>query len=333
MNQFTVTFLPDNIQLQVTPGTSIMDAAQKAGIPLKSTCGGAGTCGRCAIKVCQGEVHVNGGRLPARLKEQGYTLACQAVIQGDAVIEIPATSLLSKHQVLLQDKGRLRDGLTDSLDPYPLEAACEVATLHLAEPTLTENTNDTSRLLTALRKEKGVEGELGLAVLRDLPEALRQANWQVDVTLAREKNSIIRVTPAGSTRCFGLAIDLGTTTVVVSLLDLRTGRKIGRNGSYNRQAAYGDDVISRIIHANGNAGRLEELRQAALVTINELIASLLSTYGIEPEEVTAATVAGNTTMIHLFLGVNPRYIRLQPYIPAAAEWPPVTAAEVGLAIN
>ncbi len=333
MNQFTVTFQPDNIQVQVTAGSSVMDAAQKAGLPLKSTCGGVGTCGRCAIKVLQGEVQVEGSHLPLRLKEQGYTLACQTLIQGDAIIEIPASSRLSKHQILLQDKGRLADGLTDSLASYPLEPCCETITLSLSEPTLTENASDASRLLAALRKEQGREGELNLTLLRDLPATLRQAGWQVDVTLAREGRDIIRVTPAGSTRSFGLAIDLGTTTVAVSLLDLKTGRQIARNGGYNRQAAYGDDVISRIIHATSDDNGQEELRHAALATINELIVTMLAGAGIEAQEVITAVVAGNTTMIHLLLGVNPKYIRLQPYIPAAAEWPPVTAIEAGLAIN
>jgi uncharacterized 2Fe-2S/4Fe-4S cluster protein (DUF4445 family) len=333
VNQCSVTFLPADITVLVTAGTTVLEAAQKAGLPLKSTCGGAGTCGRCIIKICRGEVQLKGGHLPAALKEEGYTLACQTIIQGDVAIEIPAESLLGKHQVLLQDKGRLQDGLADLPGSYPLEAACEVVTLHLAEPTLTENTSDASRLLAALRREKGMEGKVSLALLQDLPESLRQAGWQVDVTLARADNRLLRVTPAGSGRSFGLAIDLGTTTVVVSLLDLRNGRRIGQGGSYNRQAAYGDDVISRIIHATSNHGGLEELRQAALATINEISNSLLAKHGIDPAEVTAAAIAGNTTMSHLLLGVNPKYIRLQPYIPAATEWPALTAGEIGLAIN
>lgn len=333
MDQFAVTFLPDNITVRVAAGTSIMEAANQAGLPLKSTCGGAGTCGRCAIKVQEGKVEVRGGHLPARLREEGYSLACQTMVMGDAIIAIPPESRLGRHQVLLQDKGRLQDSLTDLLGSYPLDQACSVASLVLPEPTLTENTSDASRLLATLRKEKGLEGQLDLVFLQELPDSLRQANWQVDVTLAAGSNRLIRITPLGETRAFGLAIDLGTTTVVVSLLDLRSGERVMRKGSYNRQAVYGDDVISRIIHATSNEGGLEELRQAALATINDLITAILTSGGIDPAEVTAATIAGNTTMTHLLLGINPRYLRLQPYIPAAAELPVLKAAEVGLKIN
>ena len=333
VNQLKVTFLPDNVTVRVAAGTSIMAAANEAGLPLKSTCGGAGTCGRCAVKIEKGEIQIQGSRLQSRLEKQGYTLACQAMVMGDVVVTIPPESLLGQHQVLLQDKGRLQDSLTDLLGSYPLEPACSVTSLALAEPTLTENASDASRLLAALRKEKGIDARLDLDLLRSLPDSLRQANWQVDVILAATSNRIIQVAPRGMGRAYGLAIDLGTTTVAVSLLDLISGQVVARNGSYNRQAAYGDDVISRIIHATSNDGGLEELRQAALTTINDLISGLLESRGINPAEVTAACVAGNTTMAHLLLGLNPRYLRLSPYIPAAAELPLMKAAEVGLKIN
>lgn len=333
MNQFKVTFLPDNVTVRVAAGTTIMAAANEAGLPLKSTCGGAGTCGRCAVKIEAGEIQIQGSRLQARLEKEGYTLACQTTVRGDVVVTIPPESLLGQHQVLLQDKGRLQDSLTDLLGSYPLEPACSVTSLTLAEPTLTENASDASRLLAALRKEKGLDASLDLDLLRKLPDSLRQANWQVDVILAATSNRIIQVAPRGRGRAYGLAVDLGTTTVAVSLLDLASGQIVARNGSYNRQAAYGDDVISRIIHATSNEGGLEELRQAALATINDLISTLLDTRGINPVEVTAACVAGNTTMAHLLLGINPRYLRLSPYIPAAAELPPLKAAEIGLKIN
>ncbi|PRR69804.1 ASKHA domain-containing protein [Neomoorella humiferrea] len=333
MNQYTVTFMPDNIAVQVDKGTNVLEAAQKAGIPIKSTCGGAGTCGRCLIKVKEGQIHFKGGHLSAEAREEGYFLACQTIIEGDVIVEVPPISLLGKHQVLLQDKGRLQDGLADLPASYSLDPHCEIATLHLKEPTLEENNSDLNRLLMTLRKEKGVEGRASLKFLQDLPEILRQAGWHVDVTLARADGRLLKVSPAGTGRCFGLAVDLGTTTIVVSLLDLLNGRRIGRNGNYNRQAIYGDDVISRVIHATGQPGGLEELRQAALTTISEITSSLLNKYGIAPAEVTVAAVAGNTIMSHLLLGVNPKYIRLQPYIPAANEWPDLTAGEIGLPIN
>ncbi|NLW07549.1 MAG: DUF4445 domain-containing protein [Clostridia bacterium] len=333
LQQYTVTFLPAGLNLTVTAGSSVLTAAAQAGLALKSSCGGSGTCGQCIIKVVSGQVQLTGGNLAAQLKQQGYTLACQTLIYGDVVLEIPATSLLAEHRVFVADKGRLPDSLTELPAEYPLQPVCETVSLKLPEPSLTENACDMDRLLTNLQRQKGLKAEVGLQLLQNLPQTLRDSNWQVEVTYETEVNRILRIAAAGSSRSYGLAIDLGTTTVVASLLDLSNGIRVARKGTYNRQAAYGDDLISRVIHACETNDGLDALRQSALTTINGLIEDLLVEVKVAPAEVVAATIAGNTIMIHLLLGISPKFIRLQPYIPAAAEWPPMNANEVGLNIN
>lgn len=339
MQQYTVVFLPDEIKVMVPPETTLLETAARAGIALKSTCGGQGTCGRCVVKVKQGRVSSDQGRLPAHLKEEGYTLACRTKVLSDVVVEIPPQSRLEEHQVLLQDKSRTEsrvESYGDLIGPYTLHPLCEVLTLELDPPTLTENASDWSRLQSALRRRLPENDfNIRLTTLRQLAEGLRRADWHIAVTLARLNGEaeVIRVAPADDNKMYGIAIDLGTTTVVVSLVDLISGRVLGQGGTYNRQARFGDDVISRIIYATTTDNGLEELQEAALASTNELITKLLKDHHVAQEQVVAATLAGNTTMTHLFLGLTPKYVRLQPYIPTATEYPLLKAGETGLNIN
>ncbi|MGB9858824.1 MAG: ASKHA domain-containing protein [Moorellaceae bacterium] len=339
MQQYTVTFWPDGVQISVPQGTTLLEAASRAGIALKSVCGGQGTCGRCAVKIREGKVDNDQGSLPGHLREEGYVLACRAPVLSHLTVEIPPGSRLQEHQVLLEDKSPSAappESPEDLAGPYTLRPLCEVLTVELEPPSLTENASDWSRLQAALRRRLPDERfGISLTALRQLAEELRRSEWRVAVTLSglKEEKEVIRVAPADDNRAYGIAVDIGTTTVVVCLVDLVSGRILGQAGTYNRQARFGDDVISRIIHAAASDQGLKELQEAALSTINELIAKLLEERHILPEEVVAATVAGNTTMTHLFLGLTPKYVRLQPYIPTAAEYPMLKAAETGLDIH
>ncbi|GFN23602.1 ASKHA domain-containing protein [Thermanaeromonas sp. C210] len=338
MQQYTVTFSPDNVRATVPAGTSILEAASRAGIALKSTCGGQGTCKRCIVQVKDGQVTCERDPLPETLRGEGYTLACQTKVWGHVTVEIPPEARLAKHRVLLQDEAPASEAgaAEELLGGRPFQPLCEAVNLQLDPPTLTENASDWHRLRGALRRHRPEEySTIGLPSLRELAESLRRADWQVKVVLAQLKGAseVIRVAPADSGGVYGLAVDLGTTTVAAALVDLAAGEVLGQAGTYNRQARFGDDIISRVIHATGEEGGLEELREAALASINEVAAELVEKCGIAPEEVVVATLAGNTTMSHLFLGLTPKYIRLQPYIPTTAEYPIVRAWEAGLNIH
>jgi len=338
MEKCSVIFLPEKTEIEVTYGTSLLEAAQKAGIPVKSTCGGKGTCGKCTVKVISGNISGGQGNISAQLKKEGFILACTARVEGSSMVEIPAEFRLHEHQVLLDESGQglLKEGKLDILGEYHLDPLVKSFFLELSPPTLTENASDLSRMITELKKiVPGKRFKLTNDVLKKLPDILRQGDWKVTVTLVfqEDEGEIIRIVPGKDlTPAYGIAVDIGTTTVVAALVDLNTGNVIAQQGSYNKQAKYGDDVITRIIFADEEKG-LDELQQAVLETVNELLDKIYAQTGVAPEEVSAAVAAGNTTMTHLFLGINPKYIRLEPYIPAAANYPAVKAKELGLNIN
>ena len=338
MDNVTVLFFPDNLVANVEPGTSILRAASLAGVELKSNCGGDGTCGRCLVKVKDGNVRPKStGTISQKAKQAGMVLACQALVEGNVVIDVPKDSRLDEHQVLLDEKEVLvekDEGLADGYETKPL---CRKVKLSLSEPTLTENVSDWNRLQAALRTELGCSDiHISLPVLRGLAETLRTGNWDVTVTVTQFNGcaEVVHLEPGQSEgKSYGLAVDIGTTTVVVYLIDLDSGLTLGKKGTYNKQARYGDDVITRMIHASEKKDGLEALHLAVLDTINSLIDEVLQQTEASGDDVHIAMVAGNSTMTHLFLGLTPKYIRLEPYIPLASETPPVRASELGLHIN
>lgn len=340
MPNFNIRFLPDEIEVQIEPTETVLRAAEKAGIAVKSACGGGGSCGRCAVIVKGGKVTV--GQTAKLTKEQiaqGWVLACQVNPLTDLTVEIPVDSRLSQHQVLTDnrgDRGLLQEAALkeQELTGHPLFWRVDV---QLEPPTLTEAFDDLSRLYTELRRQTGIQNlHIGLQTLKKLASTLRQGEWRAAVYLAESSGhtEIADILPANATEKFyGLAIDIGTTTVAVYLVDLATGEIIGSKGGYNKQAKYGDDVITRIVHAVEEENGLAELHQAVIRTINELIDGLVKEYKISKDLIKSVVVASNTTMSHLFLGIEPTYIRLEPYIPTVNSIPLVRAAELGLNIN
>ncbi|MHB8946614.1 MAG: ASKHA domain-containing protein [Bacillota bacterium] len=338
--KYKVRFLPDDLSIEVPAGTGLQRAAAMAGLELRSGCGGEGTCGRCAVLIKEGKPQVGQGNLGAKYRREGYVLACRTLVTDDIVVEVPATSRLSEHQLVVDKIGKreiLAEQEADPLARFPMDPFSRKVYVKLEPPTLTENASDLSRLLVKVRGETGREDvRIDLDTLRALPETLRQGDWAVTATVSDyDGNSeIIRLEPGRSDKpAYGLAIDIGTTSNVVQLVDMSTGLIVDRRGTYNRQARYGDDVITRIIHAVDNKDGLKQLQDAVLETLNELIDSLLSAADLKPEDVGYVVTAGNTTMAHLFLGLNPKYIRLEPYIPAATTFPIVKARDLGLHVH
>ncbi|GAV24697.1 ferredoxin [Carboxydothermus islandicus] len=338
MAEYKILFKPDQKEVAISDNTNLMEALNLAGINIKTVCGGAGTCGKCIVRVVDGQKRVESyGKLKQEEIAQGYVLACQTYPESDLIIEIPFDSRLTKHQIVTDDEkstgvmNELDLAEDDELDPLFKEVLLE-----LPVPTLDDPRDDLSRLTaTFSRQENGnliVEYEL----LKDLPQTLRNENFSVTVGvsdyLGMNKALYIK-SGSRSKRVLGLAIDIGTTTVAVQLVDLVSGKVLGTKGNYNKQAAFGDDVISRIIYVDENPDGAEKLRKAVLSTINELINQLCKEHDVEKNEIMSAVVAGNTTMTHLFLEIDPRYIRLEPYTPAALFIPPVTATEAKIEMN
>ncbi len=330
-----VTFMPDNVGITVETGTNLLEAAREAGIEIGSPCGGNGTCGKCAVRITGGNYRrQNDFHLSEELKASGYVLACVISIEDNLTVEIPAKSRMTKHKVVLSEK---HSSENEYFERHKMNPVCKKYQLTLSKPDLADNMNDLDRVRKALKKEYDIsDASISLSCLRALPGVIRQGDFTITITAAHSKGrcEIIAVEPGISARpAYGAAVDIGTTTVVAVLLDTETGRIVDQEGTYNKQASCGSDVISRIIYAEENAGGLELMQKAALETVNGLLEAILSRNGLKPEDVAAMVCGGNTVMTHLFLGVTPSWLRLEPYLPAAVKFPPVRAAEIGVGIH
>ena len=344
---YTVSFLPNGQAVQVPGGTLVVDAARQAGISLQIPCGGQGRCGRCVVIVDNGHVRRRSTlRLSPADVAQGYALACQALVEGDACITLPPQEKIERH--LTTDRTAAPVLPPVDYDPTRHQS---LRALHvtLPPPSLHDQTDDWARLQRTLRREHGLEvATPALGVLRKLGGALRAGEWQATVILELDTwlqpagpPRIVEVLPGHTTQpLLGAALDIGTTSNVVYLVDLMSGKVLAQAVDYNGQIACGEDVIARIIYASkpalsngeGNNG-LAELQGLVLETFNRLLAQAAQRAHVTPEQIYKVTVAGNSTMIHLFLGLPPQSIRLAPFITAVNQPPPVLAGELGLAVH
>ena len=320
-----VTFLPAGVSVEVDPGTSLLDAARQANVPIRNDCGGQGICTRCQVEVKRGEV---AGRGSGHGLAEGRFLACRTLVaESDLEVYLPEETRQVETEVTVR-----------STDPFPADypppgAMVETVELDLPAPSLDDNVSDSERLVRRLRKWRDAEYHIPLEVLRDLPVRLRDAQWRADVTLSVEPwgSRILRVgRPARKKPCM-VAVDIGTTAIKAQLLAPGAGSVAS---CYNSQVMFGPDVISRIIHCQ----RDEEhgwpaLKQLVVEDIERLIAALLDAHGLEREDVWALVVSGNTTMIHLFLGLYPVWIRREPYVGCAYLLAPIRPEDVGVNIN
>lgn len=339
MGKYQVKFMPEDKVVEVEQGTSLLKAASQAGIFIKSSCGGKGTCGACKLTLISGDVEIMGtGNLTPEQINKGVRLACYTTVQGDVTVEVPPESRLQEHQVLLEDNQKtfLKESEKDLLGFYGFEPLAKKIRVQCSEPTLSDNMSDWVRLSVELKRALASEKPINmpLSVMQDLPEKLRKANWDVSVILSDTEAgyTVISVEPGNDRPTYGLAIDIGTTTVVVYIINLATGEVVDKKGTYNKQASFGDDVITRIVYAVDSPENFEEIRVAVIESINELVESLLAQNNLTQGDLSSAVIAANTTMAQLYLGIDPRYIRLEPYIPTANSIPSAPAREVGINI-
>jgi uncharacterized 2Fe-2S/4Fe-4S cluster protein (DUF4445 family) len=339
-DQAIVVFKPTGQVVEVPVGTLLADAAVMAGVSLSLPCGGQGRCGRCRIQVEMGEIsHRRGVRLSQSERDAGEALACQAVIKGDVVVVVPdeaEVEQLVEREAIGAERIALAAEFTGELDP-----SVRRAYLEMAPPSLEDQTTDFDRLGRDLAREHDIRGVAAhLSEVRTLSRELREADWKVTAVLdlgdPQEDCAaprLVDLLPGRQTdACYGVAIDIGTTSNVIYLVDLARGKVIDRASAYNGQISYGEDVISRIIYA-GKGDGLRQLQRAVLKTLNGLLEELCTQNQVPSRQISKAVVAGNTTMIHLFLGLDPRHIREMPFIPAISQPPLVTAEEIGLNIN
>ncbi len=327
----TIFELPDKtVESTVEPGTLLTDAADAAGVILNVACGGEGRCGGCAVELTSGTftnadgkpVELNGGTKRA--------LACKThVAEGPATIRVPTHSLVTADEAVVVD--------FDHLPAWTLSPTAAKLHLTLSAPTLADQAGDIERIANALRAH-GFDGgpTVALEALREAPEACREGQYSVTVTLVREGRGwrLIRVQPGDtSEELYGIAVDVGTTTVVCSLVNLRAGEIVDSASSYNQQIRRCDDVASRI-SCGSTPEELEQLRRLVVdATINRLVGLLLRRHNLVADDIARMAVAGNTVMMHLLLGVDPTHLGAVPFQSASNFPPSFAAGQLGIAIH
>jgi len=347
MKSYTVTFMPDEESVEVEAGTRLMDAAERAGIHINSLCGGEGVCGRCKVKISNGNIHADKHSISLLSKEEiteGYVLACQTRVDSDMEVFVPAESRIEETQILLEsapmDYSEPEKVLVHRVPTDPLslfEPVAQKIFLKIKEPTSEDNISDMDRVIRELQRKTDHRGfEVALRCLQGLASKLRENRWQVTVTIAKHGDiwRVLDIEPGDTAeRNYGLAVDVGTTTVVAQLVHLKSGKVIGVAGNHNLQSRYGEDVISRMVYACGREKGLDPLHDAVIQNINRLISTLTDQKGIDARDITAMVAAGNTTMSHLLLSLTPCSIRLDPYVPTVSTYPQVRARELDMQVN
>ncbi|MDD5590819.1 MAG: ASKHA domain-containing protein [Dehalococcoidales bacterium] len=338
-----VRFEPDNVSIVVERGANLLQAAIDAGVRVIASCGGTGVCGTCKVRIESGDVESSRSeKLSPQEWRQGIRQACRSRVLTDLIVTVPVESRLET--AVVNREAKITGGSVDPAEAiatgWRFSPPLSKCYLELPPPTSADNTSDLSRLLRGLKKQCGLNHTVvALDVVKKLPSVLRKKDCRVTVTTLvkavktkadKREPAIINIEPGNtSQRHFALAFDIGTTTVCGQLLDLNRGEVIAEGVAYNGQVDYGADVITRISYCL-KPGGLKKLQRAAVATINQIIDDLLFRSQVRVEDIGHVTIAGNTTMTHILLGINPKYIRLAPYTPAASFFPPVTARSLGI---
>jgi len=323
-------------EIEVKTGVTLLEAAAKAEIRLNSICGGDGICAGCKVKVTKGEVKAEPTILLSREEVKGgYVLACQTKVVEQLEVEVPPESRAEEGQILIDEDAQRFKALTAGEQSYKHEPLVKKRFFQLPSPNLQDNLADHQRLYREIRRKEEVPTmQMGLKVLSNIQNLLRNNNWGVTVTLGRRGGTteVIQLEDGNrTTQNYGVAIDIGTTTVVAHLVDLSNGNTLGAEARYNSQIEHGEEVTRRIIYSDQTG--IEKLQEVIIEDINKLISTLVSQNQLELEHLTTVICSGNTTMLHFLLGLDPTHIRKDPYVPLSTNPPPIRAAEVGIRIN
>jgi uncharacterized 2Fe-2S/4Fe-4S cluster protein (DUF4445 family) len=335
-----VVFKPSGKVVEAEVGANLLDVALAAGVEVNAPCGGQGRCGRCKVMVEMGAVARRpSAKLAPSEETEGYALACQTIIKGDVVVVVPTKEEIDRRPKVETAAEKIALPFTCDWRKQP---AIRKFYLEIEPPSLADNTNDLDRLRRELARQHGIKDVVvSLDVLKTVAHGLRDAAWKVTVTLdmrnwvvdATVPPRLLAIEPGdGTGRNYGLAVDIGTTSVVLYLVDFSDGRVVDTASAYNAQISCGEDVISRIVYSQRGDG-LAHLQRLVVGTINDLLSELSGRNKIKLTEINEVSLAGNTTMTHLFLGLDPKYIREEPYIPTVSAPPRASAGELGLRIN
>ena len=321
--EFEITFQPKGKNVRVAPGTNLVEAAQNAKIIIPSFCGSRGKCGKCKVKILKPDLpYTDQEKITLSPEERsvGIHLACQINITSDLHVE-----------VISEEKAQTEKFLTyDLAESFDVDHLLKKSYLELTKPDI-ENLLDDSFNIESHIKTNDSQLNIPLFILQNLSTLLRKNDFKVTITT--DNNQIINI-EAGDTsyKLLGVAIDLGTTTIVGSLVDMISGNILAIAARTNPQSMFGADVISRVNFSISEPGGLVKLQTTVIQTINEIIEELCESTDCKFREIYEMSLAGNTIMNHLFLGVNPQYIAEAPYIPAYRKKQKYMAEELGIAM-
>jgi len=320
--QIRITFQPSGRSVFVLGGTKIIEAAARAGLTINTPCGGSGTCGKCQVKITAGAeeaLEADRNVFNEDQLQDGWRLACQTPIYNESVVYIPESSrLVSQHKIVIESKTEETAEILPSVRKLYVE---------LPEPTMEDNSADLLRLEKAIGTFKA-----DLNQIRNLPKLLRQYNYKGTAVLT-DHQLIDFEAGDTTTRCFGAAFDIGTTTIVGSLVNLCDGSELAITSKMNPQVSFGDDVLSRIQHSCSCPDCLDELHNSIKAAIVEMIDNLSRQADIDREHIYEAAFAGNTTMEHLLCGIDPAPLGAVPFVPAHTRGLILNANELGIPIN
>jgi uncharacterized 2Fe-2S/4Fe-4S cluster protein (DUF4445 family) len=339
-----IVFTPSGKRGRFPLGTPVLQAARALGVDVDSVCGGRAICGRCQVTVSEGEFakHAIVSRAfhlsPLTLSEQRYgqkrtlkpgrRLSCQALLNGDAVVDVPSESQVHKQVVRKRPDTR----------PIAMDPPTRLYYVVVDEPDMHHPSSDLERLYQALEAQWGVTGiTTDLAIMQGLQKALRQGHWQVTVAvhhrLASGAKRIIAIWPGFHDRSFGLAVDIGSTTIAAHLTNLSTGEVTASAGVMNPQIRFGEDLMSRVSYVMMNPGGDKEMTAVVREAINTLAHEVAAEAGIEPSDILEIAAVGNPIMHHLFLGIDPIELGGAPFALATGLAVTRPAREFGLEIN
>lgn len=332
---YSVNFLPFEVRIDVPPELTLLEAIKQANLPVKASCGGKGTCGNCAVQILSGTIKRKySASLPAHLTSQGYILACQTRVSDDLIVHLPQFQELSIKAVA--DSVFFNTHKDQISGVHEVNSPMKKVDLHIPPPALEDNYSDLKRLDREVKKKTSLNRvDYEYSVLCKLAAALRKNEGKISIVFLQSEKTgaVIDVFPIARTRkIYGLSCDIGTSTVALHLVNLETGEIRSTTSGYNQQIKCGEDIISRINYAQKPGGR-DELQDLILGTVNHLITKAVDSVKASQEDIYYAVIAGNTTMIHLLLNLDPRHIREEPYVPTFNRVPILNSRDIGLEIN
>lgn len=337
MASCSLTFMPMRKRVDVEVGTTLLEAAQRAGIVLDSVCGGDGICGRCRMVVRSGSVDgKTTGMLSREEVRNGVVLACQTTAAGDARIEIPDETRAVDKMESDKDARRfraIRPGITRR--KFKRSPLVTKTALQLDEPTLDNNLADAERVEQAVRRAVGTSSiQAGLGLLKRIPAVLRANGFRVTAVVGARRNTFELVDLEGgatSARHYVAVVDIGTSTVVAHLVNVNDMTTVDAEACFNSQSVHGREVTARIMAAEKKG--TDALQQLIAEDINRLVSAVAGRNGVNLRDITAIVCSGNTVMTHFLLGLPAEHIRRSPFVAATVEPPPFRAAEAGIRIN